>query len=178
LSGIFTQRAETWAVVRGLRTSPTDVLCAHAHILPALLELDKHTHRAALQLAMLPHMHPLIKIYKKVTKRKVKQHKAPIHHLAQIFQLEHVKFETILTAEQNPAQIRNKPFQIDIPRSKEDLRAKDEYAPENIKVYLDSSSHRGKVGAATILMQNDKVCSLLHFHLGKAEEHTVFEAKW
>jgi hypothetical protein len=51
--------------------------------------------------------------------------------------------------------------------SKEDSKREDAQAPEHIKI-----AHDGKVGAAAIL-----TISATHFHLGTAEEHTVFEAE-
>ena len=66
------QRAGTLAVVGGLRTSPTDALCAHADILPAHLELDKTCHRAAARMATLLQAHPFTKLYRRTYKRKVK----------------------------------------------------------------------------------------------------------
>ena len=56
------QRTGALAIVRGLRTSPSDSLCAHANILPIHLEIDKICRRAALRLATLPEHHPLTKI--------------------------------------------------------------------------------------------------------------------
>jgi hypothetical protein len=76
------QRAGTLAVVRGLRTSPTDALCLHADILPAQLELDKSCHRAAARMATLLQSHPIMKLYCRSSKCKVKHHRSPLHHLA------------------------------------------------------------------------------------------------
>ena len=62
------QRAGTLAIVRGLRTTPSDSLCAHTNILPIHLEIDRVCRRAALRLATLPERHLLTKIARRCVK--------------------------------------------------------------------------------------------------------------
>lgn len=76
-----TQRAGALAVTGGLRTTPTDVLDMHAHLMPIHLEIDKICHCAATRIATLPPTHPLHKLAKKCTSRQVKRHKSPLHQL-------------------------------------------------------------------------------------------------
>ena len=64
-----------------------------------------------------------------------------------------------------------------IPSSKEDSKAADAQAPEHIRVYTDGSAQSGKVGAAAIMKKDGKTIGKLHYHLGKVEKHTVFEAE-
>jgi ribonuclease HI len=171
------QRAGTLAVVGGLRTSPTDVLCTHADILPAHLELEKVYHRVAARMATLPHSHPITKMYQKSSKRRVKRHRAPLHQLTSTYNIIHEDFETVTVAGRNPALMGKQPFRTDIPDNKDSSKEKDKQAPENMKIYTDGSAHNGKVGAAAILTRNGKTEKILHYHLGSAEEHTVFEAE-
>ena len=171
------QRAGTLAIVGGLRTSPTDTLCAHADILPVHLELDKACHRAAVRMATLPHPHPITKLYQKASKQNVKRHKSPIHNLAAAFEVAHKEYETTLVAGRNPATMGKQPFRTNIPDNKTAAKSKDKSAPEHIKIYTDGSMHDGGVGAAAVLTRNGKVASTLRYHLGPANEHTVFEAK-
>ena len=171
------QRAGALAVVGGLRTSPTDLLCTHADILPAHLELDKTCHKAAVRMATLPHSHPITKIYRKSSKRSVKRHKSPLHCLTRAFETAHEEFETVIVAGRNPAVMGKQPFKTDIPGSKEDSKSRDERAPEHVKIYSDGSMHDGNVGAAAIVVKNRKATQKLHYHLGPASEHTVFEAE-
>jgi len=44
-------------------------------------------------------------------------------------------------------------------------------------VFTDGSSHNSQVGAAATLFINHNHVATLHQHLGKATEHTVFEAE-
>jgi len=46
-----------------------------------------------------------------------------------------------------------------------------------IKVFTDRSCTNGQVGAAVVLYIDDRQVSALRFHLGPAEEHTVFKAE-
>ena len=171
------QRAGTLAVVGGLRTSPTDALCAHADILPAHLELDKTCHRAATRMATLPQAHPITKLYRRTYKCKVKRHKSPLHYLSLAYEAAHEEFETVMVAGRNPASMGKHPFRTEIPGSKDDSKAADEQAPEQMKIYSDGSAHDGNVGAAAILTKNGKTLRTLHYHLGSVDEHTVFEAE-
>ena len=45
------------------------------------------------------------------------------------------------------------------------------------KIYTDGSCTDGKVGAAAVLYVDNRQVSMLRYHLGSAEEHTVFEAE-
>ena len=56
------QRIATLAINGGLRTTPTDLLDAHAGILPLELALSKACHRAMVQMLTLPEAHPLSQI--------------------------------------------------------------------------------------------------------------------
>ena len=171
------QRAGALAIVGGLRTSPTDLLCTHADVLPAHLELDKACHKAAVRMATLPHSHPITKIYCKSSKRSVKRHKSPMHCLTRAFETAHKDFETVIVAGRNPAVMGKQPFKTDIPGSKEESKSRDEGAPEHVKIYSDGSMHDGNVGAAALVVKNGKTMQKLHYHLRPASEHTVFEAE-
>jgi hypothetical protein len=45
------------------------------------------------------------------------------------------------------------------------------------KIYADGSTHNGQVGVAAILTRSGKPKRILHYHLGSAEEPTVYEAE-
>ncbi|KZP04257.1 hypothetical protein FIBSPDRAFT_671951, partial [Athelia psychrophila] len=53
------QRTAALHITGGMRTSPTDLLNAHADLLPMELLIDKWCHREALRLASLPATHLL-----------------------------------------------------------------------------------------------------------------------
>ena len=44
-------------------------------------------------------------------------------------------------------------------------------------MYTDGSAQEGKVGAAAILTKDRQEISKVHYHLGKVDDHTVFEAE-
>ena len=171
------QRPGTLAILGGLRTSPSDSPCAHTNITPMHLEIEKHCGRVALRLATIPTKHPLMKAVQKCTKNKVKRHRSPLHHLASAYKVDPGGYEKIQAVGTNPAQIGKEPFQTLIPSSKEESKTTDAQAPEHIKVYTDGSAQNGKVGAAAIMIRDGKTIDKLHYHLGKVEEHTVFEAE-
>lgn len=57
------------------------------------------------------------------------------------------------------------------------LKRADEAATEVIKVYTNGSSHDGAVGASAILTRRGKLTCTLKLHLGKADEHIIYEAE-
>ena len=171
------QRPGALAIVGGLRTSPTDSLCAHANIIPMNLEVEKQCGRAALRMATLPGQHPLTKIARKCARRKVKKHKSPLHLLENTYEMDPGKYESIPIATRNPARIGKEPFKLHILSSKEESKKEVAQAPEHIKIYTDGSAHDGKVGAAAIMIKDGKNMGKLRYHLGKDSEHTVFEAE-
>ena len=171
------QRPGALAIVGGLRTSPSDSLCAHANITPMNLEVEKHCGRAALRLATLPGQHPLTKLVRKCAKRKVKKHKSPLHSLANAYEMSPESHESIPVAIRNPSRIGKELFRIHIPSSKEESKREDAEAPEHVRIYTDGSAHDGTVGAAAIVTRDGKNIGKLRYHLGKDSEHTVFEAE-
>ena len=171
------QRPGTLAILGGLRTSPSDSLCAHANVTPMHLEIEKHCGRLALRLATLPTKHPLTKAARKCAKNKVKRHRSPLHHLASAYKAEPSGYEMIQAVGRNPVQIGKEPFQTHIPSSKEESKTADAQAPEHIRVYTDGLAQNGKVGTAAIMKRDSKTIDKLHYHLGKAEEHKVFKAE-
>ena len=74
-------------------------------------------------------------------------------------------------------QLGKEPFKMIVQSSKEGPKAADAQALEHIKVYTNGSVHDGRVGVAAIMTKNGKTIDKLHFHLGKMEGHTVFEAE-
>ena len=66
---------------------------------------------------------------------------------------------------------------MDVAINKDASVTADTEGTENIKVYSDGSAQDGKVGAAAVLIRPGKATRRLHFHLGSAEHHTVFEAE-
>jgi ribonuclease HI len=66
---------------------------------------------------------------------------------------------------------------VDIANDKEASITADAEGKEKVKVYSDGSAQEGKVGVAAILIRPGKEMRKLHYHLGTADQHTVFEAE-
>ena len=68
------QRMATTVVTGALCTTTTDVMEAHANLLPVKLMMNRICFRAALCLAALPETHPLFKPVKQSSWRLIKRH--------------------------------------------------------------------------------------------------------
>jgi ribonuclease HI len=174
---MLVQRAGTLAITGGLRTSPTDMLDAHAFTLPLHLEIEKHLFRSAIRLATLPPEHPLHKSAKKCASKTTKRHRSTIHDLMQAFDVKPNLLETLTTTGRNPATHHKQLFKVDIANDKEASITADVEGKEKVKVYSDGSVQEGKVGVAAIPIRPGKETRKLHYHLGTADQHTIFEAE-
>ncbi|GBE85287.1 hypothetical protein SCP_0704740 [Sparassis crispa] len=161
-----------------MKSTAGDMLDAHANLLPFPLLVDKHCHRAALHLCTLPPSHPLHVHVKRASAHLVKHHRSPLHNLLHTYQLHPDDIEMIVAARFPPSW--SPPFQMSIAASKSDaLKEEADWAGrQGLWIYTDRSDIDGGVGAAAVLYRqghaNPKV---LHFHLGKSTEHTVYEAE-
>ena len=172
-----TQRAGALVVTGGLRTTPTDVLDMHAHLMSMHLEIDKICHRAATRIAALPPAHPLYKPARNCANWRTRRHKSPLHHLMQNYAARPQDVETIKPMPRNPALTHKRLFSVNFAKNKEESIEEDERATEEVKVYTDGSAQEGKVGAAAILIREGKPTRKLHYHLGTSTQHTVHEAE-
>jgi len=166
------QRVGALAITGGLRTSATDALNVHAHLLPAELMVRKWCHRALTRIATLPKEHPLHKIIRNCRTSKVKRHKGPLHHLVRWFKLDTLKTEKIPTAARDLTKIGKILLKVHIADSREESIEEAANAKEEFQIYSDGSALEGKVGAAAILIHKGRHTQTLHYHLGSDEEHT------
>jgi hypothetical protein len=171
------QRVGALAIMGGLRTSPTDVLNIHAHLLPVATLVNKWCHGALTRMAALPIEHPLYKIMKSRRIGKTKRHKGPLHHLTKWFKIDVNAMEKTPMVVRDPSKTGNLPFGISIAESREDSIKETEKAQETIQIFMDGSALEGKVGAAAVLMRKGRHTQTLRFHLGPESEHTVHEAE-
>lgn len=81
------QRAATLAITGALRTTPTEMLDAHAGILPMDLALRKICFRSTLRLLTLPDTHPLRNVVEKAKRAQVSSHAGPIDYLLDFCEL-------------------------------------------------------------------------------------------
>jgi len=172
-----TQRAGALAISGGLRTSPTDALNASTFLLPAQLTIKKWCIRAYVRMATLPTEHPLFKVVNWKRTRATKRHRGPLNTLANLSSTDTRRIEKIPTVGRNPSSAGELPFRIRIPADKEASAREAENTIEEIQVFTDGSAQGGKVGAAAILIRNNRPIRTLHYHLGPESEHTVHKAE-
>lgn len=85
--------------------------------------------------------------------------------------------ETIPVVRVNPVLRQVIPIQISIPADKEASVREDRSSREEIKIYTDGSIHNEKVGAAAVLYRKGWRRRMLRLHMGKASDHTIYEAE-
>ena len=75
------QHLATTAITGTMRSAPTDLLDAHAGLLPMELALKKACHRAMLRVLTLPQSHPLHWIIKRAKRHPPEKHRGPLDEL-------------------------------------------------------------------------------------------------
>ena len=163
------QHTAALAMIGTLRTTPTDLLDAHAGLLPMDPLLKKICFRTLTHLCSLPPSNPVASQVSKYHARLAKRHITNIQHLLKLLQIDPLSLEDILVTTKPPSY--RFPMDIMIADSKEDSledKSKDE---ANIRIYTDGSCQNGMVGVAAILYypRNGTICTtlrLLCFHLG------------
>ena len=169
------QRMAALVITGAMKTSPTDSLEIHANLLPMPLLLQHLLHNAALHLASRLQSHPLHALVKRVAKHNVKCHKTALHHLFHSLRINLEKIETISPHPIHPTSPT--PFVTDIANSKEEAIVDFQNCTSRTMIFTDGSSHNSLVGAAAALFINHNHIVTLRHHVGKATEHTVFEAE-
>ncbi|KAG1889997.1 hypothetical protein F4604DRAFT_642211 [Suillus subluteus] len=176
------QRTATLLVTGGLRSTATDTLDAHANVLPFQQTLRKTCFCAALRMASLPSPHPLAKeiksAYEYHEKRQFqgrKRHPSPLHKLMNEFQIDPSKVEKIEPVRHYPKWEPD--VETRIAESVKQAITDETLATEELRVYSDGSLVDGGVGGAAVLMRGEEVVKRKRLHLGRADEHTVYEAE-
>ena len=146
------QQSGALAILGALRTSPTNALNACAFLLPAEKLVERCCHKAAVHLATVPLEHPLHRPVKSCKSKYIKRHRSPLHILFSNTAFNPKSLEKIPTKPHNPAQLGKLPFSVSIATSKDASILEDRHANETVKIYSDGSAHKGKVGAAVVLI--------------------------
>lgn len=162
-------------ITGALRTSPTDLLNAHADLVPMELRIKKNCHRAALRIATLPDSHPLKRPAKDAFRCYVQRHRAPLHEIMRLLTIGPGGMETIEPVRQHPGWISG--VTTEIAGTREDGIAGDLFNTDEVRVYSDGSGLDGQIGAAAILLRGRTHRKVLRFHLGSSRRHTVYEAE-
>ena len=170
------QRLAAILITGGMRTTATDTLLAHADLLPTILLIRKHCHRAALRMATLPSNHPITKHVKSALRNR-KRHKSPLHRLFSAFRIDVGQLETINPVRHHPKWKPNVIINMaDDPADAilQDVRAEIE---EDVCLHSDSSGFEGKIGGAAVLRRRGEKKKTLKFHLGSETQHTVYKGE-
>ncbi|KAJ3554396.1 hypothetical protein NM688_g3131 [Phlebia brevispora] len=162
----------------GMKTTPNEIMEAHADILPLRLLIDQICHRATARLCTLPPTHPLYPLVRRAAGRYVKRHRSNLHELFHRYQLKPSDVETIRTARRTPYWKSR--FKTEIAKNDDAAEKDDDQWSERpgIRVYTDGSDYRGGVGAAAVLFRDGRAGhKTLRYHLGTSTRHTVYEAE-
>src|ERR1700761_6723677 len=90
-----TQRQVAIMITGAMRTTATDVLEAHAMLLPFPLLTKKFLYRETIRMATLPQNHPLHKVFLRAADRYVKMHRSALHELTHHFDIHPDQFKII-----------------------------------------------------------------------------------
>jgi len=169
------QRKAALQATGALRTTPSDLLFAHADMLPLRLYIKTLCQRAALRIATLPKEHPIYTAARKAMGRRIKRHTSPLYEILDSAKVRANKIETIGTGTKAPTW-RNRVKTV-IATTREDAIQLVNNDESDIKIYTDGSSHDGGVGAAAVLTQGIRPARIARHHLGKSTKHTVYESE-
>jgi ribonuclease HI len=172
-----TQRLATTAITGTMRSAPTDLLDAHAGLLPMELALRKECHRAMVRSLALPSTHPLHQIIKSARRNPPTKHLGPIDQLIKTLKLRNIKFETINPSFQDWERVRQ--LKTVIADSREDSISFEHSDTADFKVFSDGSGQDEGIGASAILYKKGFVRPRkdLQMYLGSKSKHNTYEAE-
>ncbi|KAJ7431479.1 hypothetical protein FB451DRAFT_970009, partial [Mycena latifolia] len=138
-------------IVGGMASSPGDLMCAHADLLPMNLAVDKLLQKAALRYATLPPTHPLHKAVENAGRRHVKKHAHPLHFLMNAYKDVKQNLVETIPAVRHSAGWRP-PIDVRLAANKEEAKVWALAEPSRVQLFSDGSLIDGSVGAAGVLM--------------------------
>jgi ribonuclease HI len=173
------QRLATTAITGTLRSAPTDLIDAHAGLLPMELALRKACHRALLRSLTLPDSHPLHQIIKRAKRHPPENHLGPLDQLLKIFKLKNTKFENIESAIQNVAGIAIPRPKTVIAQNREDSISFERNDNADFKAFSDGSGQEDGIGASAILYKRGFIRPVkdIQAYLGPKSKHNTYEAE-
>lgn len=153
------QRMAALHITGAMKTSATDVLVAHADLLPMDLLIDRWCYREALRIATLPTSHPLHRPALNASKNMPKRMPSPLHSILHAYDLHPGEMEKMEVWRLSP-KWRPK-FAVHIASCKEEALADEASDGSEIKIYSDGSGLDKSVGAAAVLYRNGQRKSTL-----------------
>jgi ribonuclease HI len=169
------QRLAALVITGMLRTTPNDVLDAHAELIPIDLMLEKICYRNIVQTCTLPPSKLLSWITRGYHRDKAKWHITNLQTLIQRFDLDLKTVETIGTPQFTSADPL--PLTTNIADTRDNSIQGEATDSSRFKVYSDGSGQNGQAGAAAILYVDNKHARTLQLHLGSLKEHMMYEAE-
>lgn len=169
------QRKAAIQATGALRTTPSDLLFAHADLLPMQEQIAKICENAAMRMATLPKSHPLYDDIKSARGRLPKSHPSPLQIVMNMNKLTKLELECIDTLYKEPDW--KPPIRPIIAGTREDAIKLDEADNSDIKIYTDGSGHDNKVGAAAIMIRGNQREKAARRHIGPITRHTVFDGE-
>jgi ribonuclease HI len=172
------QRIATLAITGAMRSTATNVLEAHANVLPMHLSIKRTCFMATLQYATLADPHPLAPVVQRIAKVNRKGHRSPLHLLLNLFpDIDPGKIEEIPAISDEPWSPPPTQIKIDDSREAAIERANKHPAQAMFRVFTDGSGIDGQAGASAVLFCDDYEIATLRYKLGPLTEHTVYEAE-
>jgi ribonuclease HI len=171
------QRLASLAIVGGMKSTPTDLLDAHAGLLPIELTLLRICHRAIIRICTLPNTHPLHPLVRAAHRSRNEKHRDPIKNALRIFKLNPRNFEPIAPDLDHPASLLYSTPTI--PKNREDSILTEANDTSDYKIFTDGSGQNGKAGASAVLYRNGEPQALrsLTYHLGDLTRYTINDAE-
>ncbi|KNZ77457.1 Putative 115 kDa protein in type-1 retrotransposable element R1DM [Termitomyces sp. J132] len=168
------QRMGALQITGALRTTPTDLLEAHAGIEPMDLRIQRMCVTAAARIAAMPDTHPLRKPAEKAA-RFVKRHRAPLHYLMKVLGEHPKNMETIEIVQLPPDW--ECPVTVVLGESKDEAEERERNNRADVRIYTDGSGHHGNIGAAAVLYREGQKAKVMRKRIGGEEKHTVFKGE-
>ena len=174
-----TQHLAMTAITGTMRSAPTDLLDAHAGLLPMELALKKACYRAILRTLTLPQSHPLHRIIRKAKRHPPEKHLGPLDELIRIFKLRNINFETIDPERQNFAGIMVFKPNTNIAPTRDISIAFKLTDNADYKAFSDGSGQENGIGASAILYKRGFVRPIkeIQAYLGPKTKHNTYKAE-
>jgi len=169
------QRKAALQMTGTLRTTPSDLLFAHADLIPLREHITTLCQRAALRVATLPREHPLSKRAIRAMKRRPKKHPSPLHDILHLARIKKQPIEMIPTTSKPPGWKCQ--MKIVIPESREEAEKGVKEDESDIKIFTDGSGVGGQIGAAAVFTHGPRPIRIARCYLGKEAHHTVYEGE-
>ena len=128
-----------------------------------------------LQLVALPETHPLFKPVRQSTRRFIKRHRSPLHHLFHAFNMRPSDCETIAPSVCPPNE--DCAVQLHVAGTCEESREEDAEDEADMRVYSDGSGIEGMAGAAAVLFWDGHEAKSIRYRLGPLTRQTTYEAE-